>query len=685
VKPVQLILGVHLHQPVGNFPEVLEESYQRAYRPFLEVFREFSELRLVWHCSGFLFQWLCDRHPDYVAILRDLVRQGRVEPLTGGVYEPIFPVIPARDRQEQIRRLSALVRRALDFEPRGLWLAERVWEPEMAGDLQDAGIQYVSLDDYHFFAAGAAPGDLDGYFTVEDLDRSVAVFPISEPMRYLIPWAEADRVLDEFRRLREQGTRLAVMMDDAEKFGSWPDTHRWVYERNWLRDFFRLVQENPDVVTMTTFQQYWQENRPLGRAALPGASYAEMGQWALPPGRSAEYESWRNRFEKDGIYQQLKPFFRGGIWRNFLVKYPEAHYLHKRTLWLSRAFDSKEKRKLPAYDHLLQAQCNDVYWHGVFGGLYLPHLRQAAFAHLLSAQTELEDHEGREFADGAVFTREDLDLDREDELLLNHREYFAVIVPARGGAFQELSLKRPPVNLLNNLARWQEKYHLTASNQRVVRIGEGDEHSSGEPIRLQFDHEPRLSCRERLFGEIPPLENLEFDTVTPLVSFWDRRFTIASFQNGAARLEWAGDGFSLAKEVASVSVPAGLDIAGELRAVEPTEGWIAVEWTLGIAGGQDPEKCCYPPGDRLAARGLGQPGVWDGVAGLTVENRRDGYIVDFVCSEKVAVRYWPIETVSLAIDTMEKTYQGFCICFFFPWTGDSANWGIQIRFRKPAA
>ena len=683
MKPVQLILGVHLHQPVGNFPEVLEDAYQRAYRPFLEVFREFPGLRMVWHSSGFLFQWLCDRHPEYVDSLRELVRAGRVEPLTGGIYEPIFPVIPPRDRLEQIRRLSERIRQELDFDPQGIWLAERVWEPGMAGDLEAAGVRYVSLDDYHFFSSGLSPGELDGYFMVEDLDRAVSAFPISEPLRYLIPWAEAWKVLEELRRVRDQGNRLVVMVDDAEKFGSWPDTHQWVYERGWLREFLRQLQENPDVVTTTTFQQYWRENPPHGRAALPVASYAEMGQWALPPARGIQFESWRNRFEREGVYQELKPFFRGGIWRNFLVKYPEGNYLHKRMLWLSRAFDTEEKRRLPAYDHLLQAQCNDVYWHGVFGGLYMPHLRQAAYNHLLRAQQGLEAHEGRDFRNGPEIVREDLDLDRVDEILLHHRDYFAVIAPGRGGALQELSLKRAAVNLLNTLARWQEKYHLSATSQRVVRIEGGDSRSSGGQDSLIFDSQPRLSCRESLYAAIPSLAELQAGSVSPSISFWGKTFQVAETSNGAARLECQEDGDLLRKAFVPSPVEPALEVQGKLRLGKRSNGWLGVEWTLGIAGGNDPEKCCYPAGDRLAARGLGQAGSWDGIGGFTVENRRDGYLVDFLCSEPVAVRYWPVETVSLSIDAMEKTYQGLAICLFFPCSSREKDWRLTVRFRDP--
>jgi alpha-amylase len=42
--------------------------------------------------------------------------------------------------------------------------------------------------------------------------------------------------------------------------------------------------------------------------------------------------------------------------------------------------DSEARREL------YRGQCNCSYWHGVFGGLYLGHLRFAVYKHLLAAE-----------------------------------------------------------------------------------------------------------------------------------------------------------------------------------------------------------------------------------------------------------------------------------------------------------
>ena len=86
---------------------------------------------------------------------------------------------------------------------------------------------------------------------------------------------------------------------------------------------------------------------------------------------------------------RIRPFVRGGMWRNFLSRYPESNQIQKMMFavslrWhdLSRAglkHEENERLLREARTHVLASQCNDAYWHGVFGGLYAPHLRTPCF------------------------------------------------------------------------------------------------------------------------------------------------------------------------------------------------------------------------------------------------------------------------------------------------------------------
>lgn len=81
-------------------------------------------------------------------------------------------------------------------------------------------------------------------------------------------------------------------------------------------------------------------------------------------------------------------FVRGGFWRSFMVRYPEVNTMHKKMLRVSRKVEAVEDPALKsrAQDNLWAGQCNCPYWHGVFGGIYLPHIRTANYERLLATE-----------------------------------------------------------------------------------------------------------------------------------------------------------------------------------------------------------------------------------------------------------------------------------------------------------
>ena len=63
-QAITLLLGVHAHQPVGNFPEVIEDAHLRCYKPFLETLYAYPDFRFAAHFSGWLLDWLRERYPS---------------------------------------------------------------------------------------------------------------------------------------------------------------------------------------------------------------------------------------------------------------------------------------------------------------------------------------------------------------------------------------------------------------------------------------------------------------------------------------------------------------------------------------------------------------------------------------------------------------------------------------------
>ena len=175
--------------------------------------------------------------------LGHLAAAGRVELLLSGFYEPVLASLPRRDRIEQIQWMREALRRRFGVEATGLWLTERVWEPELAADLADAGVRYALVDDRHFEVCGIPEERLHAPYWTESDTRRVALFPIDERLRYLVPFRPPEETAAYLQSLRAAGHQLAVLADDGEKFGGWPWTREWVYEKGWLDGFMHAIRE----------------------------------------------------------------------------------------------------------------------------------------------------------------------------------------------------------------------------------------------------------------------------------------------------------------------------------------------------------------------------------------------------------------------------------------------------------
>ena len=241
MAPIRFAFGLHLHQPVGNFDHVFAQHVDDVYRPLLDALADREFLPVVLHLSGPLLEWLEAHETAYLDRLGKLAADGRVEILLAGFYEPVLASLPREDRVEQIRWMHDAVRRRFGVDARGLWLTERVWEPELAADLAVAGVRYALVDDRHFLVTGFPPERLHAPFWTESDGKRVALFPIDERLRYLIPFRPPEETADYLRQLRADGHELAVLADDGEKFGGWPGTKEWVYGEGWLERFIGTV------------------------------------------------------------------------------------------------------------------------------------------------------------------------------------------------------------------------------------------------------------------------------------------------------------------------------------------------------------------------------------------------------------------------------------------------------------
>ncbi len=544
-EPVSLLFGVHAHQPVGNFPEVIDDAHNRCYRPFLKVLHGHPDFHFAVHFSGWLLDYLFERFPEDMNLLREMVERGQVELFGAGDTEPVLAAIPNRDRIGQVERFSNKLETRLGSRPQGAWLTERVWESTVVPSLVECGMRYVIVDDYHFLCSGKNLSELDGYFSTEEDGRRLDLFPISESLRYKIPFSPAGDAVSYIESLSGgERSRAAIYFDDIEKFGIWPETFQWVYEEGWLNQFVSGVVASSKIRSCH-YRDYHASERTRGVVYLPTTSYIEMNEWTLPADRAGFYSNLVQHSKVGGSYDQDKPSLRGGIWKNFFSIYPESNWMHKRMLGLSsrlndlpKALQTDEMR-----GHLYESQSNDAYWHGLFGGLYLPHLRRAVYKALVRLELVMDECSPR--PDHFI---EDTDLDGVGEAYLQNGTVQLVIKLDGFASVCEMDSYQLRHNFGDTLRRQSEHYHR--------RILEGVSGTGEGPVggivsvhdRVNFKHEisqsdleiddhPRSLFVDRLEGAFMHYRHQLSDDGVHFQSEGSRTSVAKLFEIGGDRVE----------------------------------------------------------------------------------------------------------------------------------------------------
>jgi hypothetical protein len=703
-----LVLLIHAHQPCGNFGFVLEKSYQHSYLPFLELLEKHPGVRLGLHYSGPLLTWVEEHHPEYFTRLRTLVRSGQVELVGGGFYEPILISIPPEDQREQIARLTSYLEKHFGKRPSGAWLAERVWEPQLPSTLAAAGVGYTLVDDIHFLSAGFEPEELFGAYIAEDRGHSVWLYPGQKALRYLIPFGKVEDVITYLRdAAAAHPGGVAAMGDDMEKFGVWPGTYEHCYGKAWLAQFFSALEENSSWLRVSTPGEFLAAHAPLGRADLPAASYTEMMEWVLPTRVRQRYHAVQKEFASR---PEVLSFLRGGPWRGFFRKYSESNLLHKKMLRVSarlaaappRRSGSKASEELAeARDMLLRAQCNDAYWHGIFGGLYAPHLRTELWRNLIRAETIADRH-----TPGGLVARVELldyDADGANELLFTAPEYQALLKPTDGGTLAALDFRPAAATLVNSISRRPEAYHARLGDAAQSTVGVASIHEQtrvkepGLERFLRYDRWPRHSFRVLLFD--PARTHADYETLQleEHAGFAGGAFqvrTSAAHDADLLRVDnltpTAADApdaprLLLTKRYSFGPAPRGCEVSCEinLKLKQPLEKSIAIgiESVINLLAPAEPDRFFETPAGPRNLR-------FSGTLPTPQLRMEDGWQrLRIALHAPAAEKFWvaPIETVSESEEGFERVYQGSQILAV--WQPDltaQKSWTARLVWRIEA-
>jgi 4-alpha-glucanotransferase len=711
---VQLCLVLHNHQPIGNFDGVIEQAYQDSYLPFLEVFESYEDLRISLHTSGPLMRWLVEHHPEYIQRITQLVAADRIEIIGGPFYEPILPMLPSRDRVGQIRTYAEYLEKLFSKNGqsrhqnlvKGMWMPERVWETSLTADIVQAGIAYTVLDDYHFKAAGWSEESLRGYYITEDDGQLLRVFPGSEKLRYLIPFAAPEKTIEYLAQVaRQEPGAVLVFGDDGEKFGTWPDTKEHVYARGWLRKFFDALTHNQSWLRTRRLSDVVADTAPAGKIYLPDCSYREMTEWAMPVAQQQMHDELTHALHDHPQWADINRLIRGGNWRNFKVRYTETNEMYARMMAISSRLEEARHRgysesKLEIIqDHLYRGQCNCPYWHGAFGGVYLPHLRNAIYQELIKAENLLDDLEQSK-ATFVEATSADYDFDLRSEVRLANDHFVAFVAPAQGGMLYELDVRGANHNLLATLQRRPESYHRKVLRGNVQSEGEvASIHDrvvfkqEGLDRRLQYDQFPRKSFLEHFYDNDLTLDRLVRGEAMERGDFVAMPFE-AKLRRSASKVQLQlsrdGNAWGIPLRITkTITLEAGSPLVSMAYLVEglprDRQLHLALEWNFaGLPSGAD-DRYFY----NAQGKHLGHLGSCLNLANINHLGLIDQWLgVDVLVglSRPATIWTYPIETVSQSEAGFELVHQSVCVMPHWLVQGDNeGKWSVQMQMRITAA
>ena len=471
-----LLFGVHMHQPVDNLFEAVENAVKSCYGPFFKLLSRYDTFKFALHSSGWILRYIKDNHAD---IFED-IKKCNIEFFTGGYYEPVLASIDKESQIAQIQQLNEFIYENFKQRPKGLWLTERVWDDNIISSLKQCGVLYSIVDDYHLYSSGIK--DIDGFYTTEEAGDKLSLFPVNKDLRYAIPFWQVDDAIHVI-----ENKECAIIFDDLEKFGLWPKTYELVYESGWLKEFIEHVLASKEIESRH-FNEYFEQNSSKGLVYLQDVSYFEMNEWSLKKIDIEKYERYGKLLADDSMQ-----FLRGGLWKNFFLKYSESNRIHKRMM---------EFRQLKS-DSFYKLQTNDVFWHGAFGGIYLPNLRDNAYRYLIECENA-SSTQGIEVKDVEMTGYAQIKIPTENMIFR---------FSCKGGSLIEFDDRENLFNYQNTLMRREEFYHenlLTSKEDteqtKGVQTIHNIKHTIDENIKKQiyFDTYERLSFMDFISSDFLP-------------------------------------------------------------------------------------------------------------------------------------------------------------------------------------
>jgi hypothetical protein len=396
---INLILGSHAHVPSGAQDSEFEYVYVNKMRPFITNLYRYPNIQAVLHYSGVLLYWVERTHPEVFMLIEDMVSKKQAEILSGGFYEPMFPLIPLQDRIGQIELLTTYLRKHFGKRPLGCWIPGMVWEQNLASSLSTSEMNYTFLSQDQFIQAGIDGEELYLPCVTEDQGKIIKIFPVSLDIAKELEEKSFSHVFITFKKKIE------------DEYANLRDKVICVFQDK----IPRSEDESPD----TAWHRFFEE-----------ISLSEEFTETVLPAKILKNQ----KLYKKVCFQNSSSFQNGFSPRKFIIDHCEANGIYSKMIFtnvLINQLKGDKSRKQNAREELWKAQDSSLFVPGK--GHIRSEIRKAAYSSLLRAE-QLSREKGK-FISSII--QYDFDFNGMPEYL-THDEIINCYIQAKGAELFEL-------------------------------------------------------------------------------------------------------------------------------------------------------------------------------------------------------------------------------------------------------
>lgn len=447
---ISISCALHCHlSDVENFTE--ETLYQKSLKKIASFLFTHPKISFSFYLPCSYVEWLSEKHPEFLLILKDLTNRKQVEILGGGYYEPIFPLILPVDRIGQIEENTTNLRKKTGKRTRGIFLGDSIWDPSLISSFKTCGIDYVIVNS-ELIPEEVPHGKVH---IVEDMGKTLYVIPYRKCIDNFDDLPDPQELLGKIKYYSELNNDENQKDSEHLFFTSFPISELGkLIDSNWLETFFQLASNSP-LFDFSTPSNYIKTYQDFQQTFIPAGCPKEIRKWALQPFvQSSDSSSSKNTNIK-----------------NFMYTYQEVQYLYSRMTYtaiiLTQCKGDKIRKKCTR-EYLWKAQRQDSYWFLGADGICKTQNRENAYKNLLLAEKSVRET-SNSLSDS--FLSFDYDMDGRKEYIVHKNDYNAFISLC-GGMIFELDLI------------------LTAKNycDTMKRIKDFDEITDFYPKKLFVDH-----------------------------------------------------------------------------------------------------------------------------------------------------------------------------------------------------